>query len=155
MPPTLGDVYELLIFIHVLAGFLWVGGGLMLMITFQRVRSAEGDEVLASTVERIDRATSWVFVPTPLLVLLTGIGMVLWSDAWDFSQMWVYLAIAGFGVTAILGGAVGGRLEGQMRKAREEGVVRSDLFDRYQRLFWAELPVLIAIVALMVVKPGG
>jgi hypothetical protein len=88
-----------------------------------------------------------------------GIWLVLVeSDEWAFSQVWIWLALVLAAVSTALGiysGAEGGRVS-HLADARgaEDGVVRG----RLSRLLWiARLDTLILLVVpwLMVFKPGA
>jgi len=45
-------------------------------------------------------------------------------------------------------------MERQMRDARKEGRSLPDVFDRYVRLGFTEIGIMLVIVSLMVYKPG-
>lgn len=147
------QMYELVVVLHILAAIAWIGSGFLLILGFGRIRSAEGPAAVDQTMVRMEPTTSLIFVVAPPVVLLTGIGMVLWNEAWDFSQVWVYLALGLFVVTAILGGGVSGRMEKEMKEARESGTDASDVLARFLKVGWLEMVILVAIVALMVYKP--
>ncbi|MGB7861236.1 MAG: DUF2269 family protein [Acidimicrobiia bacterium] len=146
-------MYELVVVMHILGAIAWIGSGFLLTLGFGRIRSAEGPAAVDQTMVRMESTANLIFVVAPPLVLLTGIGMVLWSDAWAFSQVWIYLALGLFVVTAILGGGVSGKMEKEMKKARESGTDASDVLDRFLKVGWLEMVILAAIVVLMVYKP--
>jgi uncharacterized membrane protein len=102
---------------------------------------------------RLEPVMSRVFLPAPFLVIATGIAMVFVSDAWAFIQTWVYLAIGFFVVVLIMGGGFGDRMERRMKEAREDGRSLLDVFDRYLRLGFIEMGVIVVIIFLMVYKP--
>lgn len=145
-------MYESLVLLHVLAGFAWVGGGFMLVLGTRTIRRANGHDAVDEMLARMEKAANYVFSVTPVLVIVTGVTMVLASDAWSFSQTWAYLAIALFVVAAVLGGA-SDRMEKRIKTAREEGAVASDAIDRYLNLGVLEMVVLVGIISLMVYRP--
>lgn len=145
-------VYELLLLVHILSGIAWVGGGFLFMLSVKGIRDSEGHEAAERTMARVEKAsrvTNW----TPLLVLATGITMVARSNAWAFSQIWVYVSLALFFVALILGGGFADRLLKQMKQARQEGRHNSELLDRFVRVGFVEMMFLAGIVFLMVYKP--
>lgn len=150
---TLGDMYELLVVIHILSAMVWVGGALVLMLGFRQLKRSEGQAAVDTTLDRLEPAVNRIFLPAPFLVILTGLTLVGVSDAWSFSQVWVYLAIGLFVVVLIMGGGFGDRMERQMRQAREDGRSLPDLFDRWLRLGFIEMGVIFVIIGLMVYKP--
>jgi uncharacterized membrane protein len=150
-------MYELLVLVHILAAIAWVGGGFTQQLAISqaaKVGSASADRQLVS----MEWMEKYIYMPAPLLVLATGITMVIVSDAWGFSQSWVYSALILIVISGVLGGAVGGRLEKRLIALREEGSVETpgyaEVLARATRTGWLELVVLVAIVALMVYKPG-
>lgn len=147
-------MYELTIFLHILAGIAWFGTGLFYQLHTNRLRSVSDGGEVADVMESFSWAEKWIFIPGPLLVLATGIVMVLVNDAWAFSQLWVYLALSLWVVEAIMGGAVGGKLIARISETRAGGGDVSALVDRYLSLAWIDVAILTAILYLMVFKPG-
>lgn len=146
-------MYEAIVIVHILSGFAWVGGGFVLMLGARNIKAADGQANADSMVEAFEKTTALLFAIAPILVLATGIAQVVMKTSYDFSQLWIILAIVLFVATAIMGGAIGGRWEKQMKAAREDGRSLPDLFDRWLRLGWIEMVILAAIIALMVYKP--
>ena len=125
---------------------------MVLLWAFRTIRAAEGDVVADRAWARMERTTR-VFNPAPILVVATGVIMVIVSEAWAFSQIWIYLALVLFVVALSLGAFFADRWVKQMEEAREQGRVASELFDRFLRLGAVETAILIGIVFLMVYKP--
>lgn len=146
-------MYEAIVTIHILSGFAWVGGGFALMLGARNIKAAEGQATADQVVGVFERTTNLLFGIAPPLVLITGIAQVLMSEQHDWSDLWIILASGLFIVSAIMGAGVSGRLEKQLKEAREAGRSLPDVFDRWLRMGWLEMVVLVAIVALMVFKP--
>ncbi len=146
-------MYELLVIVHILSAMVWLGGAFILLLSFRNLKHAKGQAAVDETMGRLEPVMNRIFLPAPILVIATGLTMVIISDAWAFGQIWVYLAIALFVVVLIIGGGFGDRLERQMRDAREEGRSLPDVFDRYLRLGFIEMGIMLVIVSLMVYKP--
>jgi uncharacterized membrane protein len=91
------------------------------------------------------------------LLLASGIWMILDSDAIELSQTWVWLGLAGFLISGIVGAAFFGPASVKIVKDLEEG--RIEEADRRAKQFNAvarfDLLLLIAIVAVMVFRPGA
>jgi len=147
-------MYELAIFLHILAGIAWFGTGLFFQLHTNRLRSVSGGGEVADVMESFSWTEKWIFIPAPVLVLATGIVMVVSNDAWAFSQPWVYLALSLWVAEAIMGGAVGGKLLARISETRTDGGDVSSLVDRYLSLAWIDVAILTAILYLMVFKPG-
>ncbi len=146
-------MYEALVVVHILSGFAWVGGGFVLILGARNIKAADGQATADQMVGAFEKTTTLLFNVAPPLVLVTGIVQVLMSEQYDWSHLWIILALALFVVVAIMGGGIGGRWEKRMREAREDGRSLPDVFDRWMRLNWTEMVVLAAIIALMVFKP--
>jgi uncharacterized membrane protein len=145
-------VYELLVVIHILSGIAWVGGDILFILGVRGIRNLEGHETAERTMTRLEKAST-VINPAPLLVLATGITMVVVNDAWAFSQIWVYVSLAVFGVVLILGAGVEDRLMKQMKQSRQTGRRNPELLDRFVRIGFVTIVLFTGIVFLMVYKP--
>jgi hypothetical protein len=95
--------YELFLFIHISATIVWIGAGvlsLLLATTYDR----ESDEV---AIKRFLHDQEWLamklFVPASLTVVIMGIAMVIESDAWSFSYLWIVLGLIGYAATFVTG----------------------------------------------------
>jgi hypothetical protein len=95
--------YELFLFVHLSASIVWIGAGvlsLLLATTYDR----ESDEV---AIKRFLRDQEWLamrlFVPASLIVVVMGIAMVIESDAWSFSYLWIVLGLIGYAATFVTG----------------------------------------------------
>ena len=149
-------MYEFLLFIHVLSAIIWIGGVVALLLTVRDARAREGAAGADPALERVERLLT-VYVAGPLLVVASGIAMVIQSDAWSFSQPWVYLALGLFVVGSGVFGTASGT-ERQIKAARAAGTIGSDEYAILQSRFLSRAglatAILAAVVVLMVFKPG-
>jgi hypothetical protein len=153
-------LYELLLFIHVLATVVWVGAGflsLVLAITYDQ----EGDEpAIRRFLADQEMLAMRLFVPASLVVLVMGLALVIESDAWSFDQLWIVLGLVGFATTFVTGlflikptseriGAAmereGGRLTPQLRTEIRKLIVKARV----------DYVVLSIVIFDMVAKPTG
>ena len=152
-------MYEILIVLHILAGIAWVGGGLTQQLAVQQAHKSGGPRGADQQMVAMAWMERYIYMPAPILVLLTGITMVAVRDAWGFSQPWVYLALTLLVLAGILGGAVGSKLEKRMEALREEDRVDSPDYEQVLAKAlnsgWLELVIMVCIVVLMVYKPGA
>src|SRR6187200_591175 len=95
--------YELLLFIHVGGSIVWIGAGvlsLLLATTYDR----ESDEL---AIKRFLQDQEWLamklFVPASLVTVVFGIALVIESDAWSFSYLWIVLGLVGYAATFVTG----------------------------------------------------
>ena len=152
--------YELLLFIHISGSIVWIGAGflsLLLATTYDR----ESDEV---AIKRFLHDQEWlamkVFVPASLIVVVMGIALVIESDAWTFSYLWIVLGLVGYAATFVTGffflRPASERIGAEME--REGGRLTPELRVRIRKLIvMARVDyVTFALVVLdMVVKPTG
>ena len=150
--------YELLLFAHLAFVAIWVGGDVMLQVMYLRARAA-GNERTIAFVGDVEWIGSRILTPTALLVVILGFGLIGESDgAYELSQTWVWLGLAAFAFSLVLGAGFLGPESGRIgRLAEERGVDDPEIDRRTTRVLWfarLELLVLFAVIFDMVVKPG-
>lgn len=147
---------EVLKFLHILAAIIWVGGGVMLQVLMARARGA-GPEQAAAFNRHAEWTSNHLFMPASFAALGFGVWLVI-AGGYDFADLWITLGFVGFAISAIIGMAVLGPSAKKMKEAIEargehdqEAIRlarRMEVFGRF------DLIVLIAVVFVMVVKPG-
>lgn len=87
------ELGDWLLFIHIVAGMVWLGSAILFQILGLRAarnpdpaRSSDGARTLVWVVPR-------VVIPALLITLAAGLGLVLDSNAWEFSMAWILLAL--------------------------------------------------------------
>jgi uncharacterized membrane protein len=149
-------LYESLLFVHIVAVSVWVGGTIMLAFISRRIERT-GDAQLRARFSKEAGIVGPVIGISAALVLASGIWMVLESDAIELSQTWVWLGLAGFGLSAVVGGVYFAPASHRIEQALEGG--RVEEADRLSRQFNVvsalSLLLLLVIVGLMVFKPGA
>jgi uncharacterized membrane protein len=152
-------MYKTAVFLHILAGAAWVGASVLVLGVLQSTLKRHGQTAAAELHERLGWADKAIYMPAPLVVLATGIGLVVVNDAWRFSQFWVYGALALYLMTAILGGGVLTRMDKKLQAAHAEGATETsefgDLMRRYVSVGSLDVVLLTALVFLMAFKPGA
>jgi hypothetical protein len=152
--------YELLLFIHIAAAIVWIGAGflsLLLATTYDR----ESDEI---AIKRFLHDQEWLamrlFVPASFIVVLMGIALVIESDAWSFSYLWIVLGLIGYAATFVTGffflRPASERIGAEME--RQGGQLTPELRANVRKLIVTARVdyVTFALVVLdMVVKPTG
>ena len=84
---------EVLLVIHVLSAVAWLGGGFFNGFIGPRMAKVGGETALNWIRTAIDAASKY-FIPAGLVTLLSGIGLVLSDDAYDFSMAFVGIGLA-------------------------------------------------------------
>ena len=96
-------LYEWLLFLHILAAMIWVGGLVLLNVLAALVlRSGDRESVarLIATLRVVGPAT---LAPSMIGVVVFGIWLVIDSDAWGFGQTWIVLALVLFAAAFLVG----------------------------------------------------
>src|SRR5205823_5315091 len=97
-------------------------------------------------------------MPAVIVVLITGVWLVLDSSAWHFSQLWVRLALALFGLAFLIGAVFLSRVGIQMERAVGAGACGTAdgaaLVRRWMLGYGVVLAILLVALWDMVFKPG-
>jgi uncharacterized membrane protein len=150
------SLYEWLLFVHIVAAMVWLGGLVALAAFGVRVLRSGDREAVARFIGSLRFIGPAVLAPSSLLVVAFGIWMVIDNEAWNFGQTWVWLALA-LVVAAVLVGAV---LLSRYALSAGRAVDAGDQTEAVRQLKrWAlgiGSIVLILVVATwdMVFKPG-
>ena len=147
--------YEVQLFLHILGVSVWVGGSIMLGFVSSKIERT-GDAQYRARFAQSAAVVGPLIGVSALLVLGTGIGMVL-ESAVELSETWVWLGLALFGLSAVVGGAYFGPASNKIVAALESGQLeeadrRAKTFNLVSRL---DTLLLVVIVGLMVFKPGA
>jgi uncharacterized membrane protein len=154
--PSLATLTDWLFLLHLLAAMIWVGGAVTLSaLTANALRSADG-EVIARFISSVRLIGPVVLAPAVVAVTGFGIWLVIDSDAWDFGQTWVWLALV-FVVAAFLVGAIfQSRAMIRAQRASEAGD-HGEAARQLRRWLWGLLLILLLLLLTawdMVFKPG-
>jgi uncharacterized membrane protein len=150
--------YNWLLFFHILAAIIWVGGAIMLNILNTRSIRSGDPARLASTAQETAWVGTRVIAPTTLILLVLGLVMVGVNEAWTIGQLWIILALVLFGITFATGAFFLGPEAGRIGKLVEKrGPADPEVRRRLRRVVLVgrvDLITLIVIVWDMAVKPG-
>jgi len=151
------NLFELLLFLHLLAVATWFGSGLAIVVMGVRALKTGVGPFSTFAVN----ANAWTGRAHPaagVVLLLTGMGMVAEADI-PISEPWIIIALAGLVVAMGIGGGLVGRTANDVSEsiAAHGGALpdserpTADRLLLYSRL---ELAVLVLVIADMVAKPG-
>ena len=147
-----------LLFFHISGAIVWIGGGIVLSQLAMRARSAGDPAVLSAFAGSLSYVGLRVFAPAVITVIVTGVWLVLVSDAWDFSQLWILLGLTGFGIAFLVGAAYLGRVGIELERVGSGTSANpdrtSELMGRWITGYRVVLLVLVLTVWDMVFKPG-
>jgi uncharacterized membrane protein len=150
-------VYQLILYLHILSGVVWVGGAIYAQLLAIRVSRASDPTELPIVARHTAYLGLRVFGPASLLIIITGSVMTLQN--WSFGQLWIAVAVGLWVLSAALGAIyVGPRIGKVGELFAEQGpasVEARALLDRMFLVSRLELVAFFVIVGLMVFKPGS
>jgi uncharacterized membrane protein len=117
--------------VHVLGAMVWLGGLVCLSVLAGRVLRASERDAVMHFVAALRVVGPVSLAPASIAVVGFGVWLVIDSDAWDFGQTWVILALAVFATAFLVGAgflspaAVGAR--SRARRPRRRHAIPSPL----------------------------
>ena len=127
------DLYLGIVFIHIFAAIIWVGGAFTFQLRIAQLRKANDTAGFLQLGQDAERTGQRVFMPASIVVLLAGIAMV-WYGPYSF-KLWIALALVGIVVTSLVGALYLGPQGGKFAKlAQERGVEDPDVVAARDRL---------------------
>jgi uncharacterized membrane protein len=149
-------LYDWLLFIHITAAMIWVGGAVTLtMLAGHTLRSGQ-PEAISRFANSLRVIGPLALAPATVAVLALGIGLVLDSNAWHFDQGWVILALALFASAFLVGAAFQSRAAISAHRAAETGD-QDEAVRHLRRWSWGMRLILLLLLVTtwdMVAKPG-
>ena len=151
------DTYRVLLFFHIGAAVLWVGGSALLSLLALRLQRGGTSQQLADLAAQVEWFGLRYFMPLGIVTLVVGIALAL-DDRWDFEMLWIQLGMLGFLISLAVGAGYLGPQSGKLAKLiRERGVEDSQVRAKMDRLLLVarlDSLLLVLIVADMAIKPG-
>jgi uncharacterized membrane protein len=151
-------LYDGLLFVHIVAAVIWVGGAVMINILGSRAARSRDPVRMATIAREGEFVGQRVIAPTTLVLLAMGLWMVAVNDGWTIGQTWIILALVGFGITFLSGALFFGPEAGRIGKGVDErGPDDPDIQRRIRRLIALgrfDIVLLVLTMADMVFKPG-
>jgi uncharacterized membrane protein len=149
-------LYDWLLFAHIVAAMVWVGGGVMLGALATRVLRTREPDVVARFLGNLRVIGPRVLAPATVGVLALGVWLVLESDGWGFEQLWVQLALGFFAAAFVIGAAHQSRTAISAERAANRGD-HDEALRQLARWSWGYGAIVVLLVAAtwdMVFKPG-
>ncbi len=147
-----------LLFLHILGAITWIGGGIMLSLIAARTRHSEDPHYIADFAKTLSYVGLRVLAPAVVTVLLTGILMVFISAGWEFTQLWILLALGIFVVAFLLGAVYLSRVALELQRLTTSTDVNlqaaREALGRWIIGYQVVLLLLLFAVWDMVFKPG-
>jgi uncharacterized membrane protein len=149
-------LYDWLLFLHVLAAMVWIGGGVMLAAIAARVLRDPDPAAVGRFTASLRVLGPLVLAPATVAVLGLGIGLVVDSDAWDFGQLWLQLGLALFAAAFLIGAIWQSRTALAATRAAEHDN-NAEARRQLRRWSWGYRLIVLLLVAAawdMTTKPG-
>jgi putative copper export protein len=151
-------VFDVLLFLHILAAALWLGSGAAILVIARRAL-AEDDATFGTVAVHAGWWAGRAHPAAGVVLLLTGPAMVADADI-GFGTTWVVLGLVGLLVLFAVGGALTGRTSTALSARLREtgGALTADMRPQAEavlRYSGIEVVLLVLVIADMVFKPGG
>jgi uncharacterized membrane protein len=150
------STYELLLFGHLLAVAVWVGGTACIQLLALRARIAGPDRLVAFAAD-----AEWIGhrLLAPASVLVVTFGLLLVNEiGYRLSDTWLALALVGFSLSFLMGAIYLDPESGRISElAARRGANDPEVRRRIRRVTFVsnvDLAILIAVILDMVTKPG-
>jgi uncharacterized membrane protein len=144
--------YEFLLFVHITAAVVWLGGAFMFQMYGLVVRRGGDPEEMARFAGRAGSLSERMFVPASLTVVLAGIGLMI-DGNWDWDQLWVIFALVTFAASFLTGLLVLSPMAKRIPAVGPTTPAGQELIERLFSILRVDLAFMYAIVFAMVVKP--
>ena len=150
--------YDVLLFVHIAAAVVWIGGGVGLVLLANRFSRARETAALKSLLDQTTWLSTYVFIPASLVVLLAGILLVI-EGPWSFGQLWVVLGLLGFAATFLTGLLIlKPRADAIGSIMQRDGGMSDEAAEKTRQFFLItriDYAVLFMVIADMVLKPSA
>lgn len=149
-------LYDWLLFLHLVAAMVWLGGGIMLAAIAVRVLRDPDPGAVGQFIGSLRVLGPLVLAPATVAVLGLGIGLVVDTDTWEFGQLWVQLGLGLF-VGAFL---IGAGWQSRTAIAATRSAARDDAVEarRHLRRWLWGYGVIVGLLVVaawdMTTKPG-
>ncbi len=144
--------YEFLLFVHITAAVIWLGGAFTFQMYGAVVRRGGDPEELARFAGRAGVLGERMFVPASLVVVLAGVGLMI-DGNWDWGQLWVIFALVTFAASFATGLLVISPMAKRIPAVGPTTPAGQSLIQRLFTILRIDLVYMYAIVFAMVVKP--
>jgi uncharacterized membrane protein len=144
--------YEFLLFMHIAAAAIWLGGGFTFQMYGTVVRRGGDTDEIARFAGRAGVLAERMFVPASLVVVLAGIGLMI-EGSWDWGQLWVVFALVTFVASFLTGVLVISPMAKRLPAVGPATPEGQELIRRLFTVLRIDLVYMYAIVFAMTVKP--
>jgi uncharacterized membrane protein len=144
--------YEFLLFVHITAAVIWLGGAFTFQMYGAVVRHGGDADEIARFAGRAGMLGERMFVPASLVVVLAGIGLII-NGNWEWGQLWVLFALVTFAASFFTGLLVIAPMAKRLPAVGPTTPAGQLLIERLFTILRIDLVFMYAIIFAMVVKP--
>jgi len=151
------SLYELMLFLHIVAAVIWIGSGTLLNIQAFRADAARDHEGLRRVAADAASLAEVLFIPASVAVLVLGVLLTI-DGPWSFDELWIVLGLVGIAATIATGVAVIKPRSEEIGEILERHGTTPEAAVKIKQLVTIgriDLTVLYLAVADMAVKPTG
>ena len=153
-------VYDWIKLFHVLAAVIWVGGDVMILIMSTMVLREHDPAREVVFVRDLGQIGKRVLGPVSGVLIIFALTLVAYAPQWNFTDLWIELAIVGYIATFITGIFFLGPSAEKIEKLIASGKTPDDpdvraLIHRTMVVGRIDVIVLVLVVCDMVLKPGS
>ena len=145
---------DLLVFLHIVGVAGWVGGGLYSVYAYSTVARLE-PAAAGAAVEVLQKRDDRFFGPLIGLVVLSGIGLVLTSDAYGWGDTFVLIGFGAFVLSGIMNAIIGKKNNERMVEASSSGSGMAEALRSWQRGTAWDFVILFVVIWAMITKIGA
>ena len=148
--------FELLLFVHVLAAMLWIGGAVAGTVIGQRIRRSDDAAAMGRFCSAFADVAGPLFGGSSMLVLASGVWMVALEGGPEFSDLWVTIGFVGWLASTVLGATAVGMTWMRIGQRLQGGASLADvqpLLARAVPLTWLDVAIRTTVVLVMVWRP--
>ena len=151
------SLYEILLFVHILAIATWVGGAIMLDVIAEKTIASKDPARVGGLLAQAEVLGQRYFGPASLVTLAAGVWLVI-EGSWGWTEPFVLVGLGGIALTSILGF---GPIQASAKRAGQaltaSGSITAEVSSALGQVRnFSRLDILLLVVVLffMTVKPG-
>jgi hypothetical protein len=153
-------VYNWLKLFHVLAAVIWVGGDVMILIMSTRLLKEHDPHREVAFVHDLGEIGKKIIGPVSGVLIVFALTLVAYAPQWNFTDLWIEIAIAGYLATFVTGMFFLGPSAVKIDRLLADGRSPDDpdvqsLIHRTMVVGRIDVVVLLLVVCDMVLKPGS
>jgi hypothetical protein len=144
-----------LLFLHILGAAGWLGGGLLALQTFPQIARIGQPPTGGHALKGLEKGSGVYFGVTSGLVILSGVGLVLTSDAFGWTDGFVLIGLGAFILSGVTQSLFGKKANERLTEAATTGSGIEPAVRSWQLASVLDLTILFVVVWAMITKLGA